>query len=92
MQTLLDGSPNGLVGAFLADALRPKGILLRPGDDAAAVRQSLSVLEPRLLRVLQPENVGEFYSLDARPVKVAHDFGRAAADDRDAAQQGPATC
>ena len=75
MQELLDAAPNGLVGAFLADALRGRGILLQPADDAEAVRQALAVLEPRLLDVLQPENVGRFYSLDARPATVSHEFG-----------------
>ena len=75
MQQLFDENPLGLVGAFLADALRPRGILLQPADDAAAVRQGLAVLETRLLRVLEPEHVGEFYSLDARPKSVRHDLG-----------------
>ena len=75
MQGLLQAVPNGLVGAFISDAVRHKGVLLQPGDDAAPVRQALTMFETRLLRVMRPENLGEFYSLDARPLKVSHGYG-----------------
>ena len=74
-QALLDANPAGLTGAFLADALRPKGVRLTPGDEAPAVREALSVVEPDLLAAADPARAAGLYSLSADAGQVSHAFG-----------------
>jgi tetratricopeptide (TPR) repeat protein len=70
---LLQENAGDLEGAVLLDALRPLGVKLSPGPDAAALNSELQKFPMDWLNIL--DRPKDFYSIKAEPLKVSHLFG-----------------
>ncbi|MEL7237329.1 MAG: hypothetical protein AAGK78_00590, partial [Planctomycetota bacterium] len=74
-QDLLGEYPAGLMGATIAHFFRDEGVIVRPVAQANAVRDALDIFPQRLLGLLDPGRVKDFYSVTTSPRSVRHTFG-----------------
>ena len=73
---LLREYPTGVTGATTAEAFSREGLMIGDPAEAAAVAAALEADFPRrLLRLLEPGQARQFYTISAEPLKVSHQPG-----------------